>query len=157
MAPDLTRARAGRIELRGRNRSARGSHGQLDRPPGLRIDEEPGGPTLLGPPHAVVGDGVVHIHRMATEPQVPVVRKSNHDEIGGTQDKVRCGDNMVPRRGLHAAPVNSATKGGVYVIMSSETRRTMSTPVTSDEYNGMYDRTSGPKSRYKTFMYAICS
>src|SRR5207249_809110 len=132
MASHLAHAGAGFVELRGRNRSPCGSNGQLDRPPGLRVDEEPRGPALLRPAHAVVHDRVVHIHRLPAEPQVPSIRQPDHDEVGRSKDEVRRGDDVIPGRGLHAAPINSAANGGVYVIMSCETRRTMSTPVTSD-------------------------
>src|SRR2546427_61411 len=63
----------------------------------------------------------------------PVAHVKHLVQLGPEEAEVGRGNDVIPRRRLHAAPVNSAANGGVYVIMSSETRRTMSTPVTSDE------------------------
>src|SRR5436309_1876823 len=132
MAPDLASPGTERVELRRGDRPARRPDGQLNCPPSLHIDEEPGGAPLLGPPDPVIGDGVVDVHRLTAESQIPVVRQADHDEVRRTEDEMRRGHNMIPGRRFHAAPVNSAANGGAYDIMSSETRRTMSTPVTSD-------------------------
>src|SRR5207244_13565892 len=117
-------------------------HGQVDPQPGLGVHQRCRGLARLGPSHAVDVRRVVNVHRRPTQAKVPVLRKAEDQKIRGPQDEVGRGDNMVARRRLHAGPASCAAKGGVYDIMSSETRRIMSTPPPSDEENGKYDLTT---------------
>ena len=132
MPPNPARARSGIEELRRSNRLPRCPHGHFDGPSGLRVHEEGRGLTRLGPAHAVEEDRVIDVHRRAAQPQVPVHREAQHQEVRRAQDEVGRGDDVVPRVGLHAAPARAAAKGGTYDIMSSDTWRIISTPPTSD-------------------------
>src|SRR2546425_580610 len=146
-----------RQELRGGDRPAGRPHGHLDRSSGFRIHEERGRLARLSPAHPIDEHRVVDVHGGSPEAQIPVVREAEHEEVRGAEDEVRGRDYVIPRTRPHTAPASSAAKGGRYDIMSSETWRIIATPPTSLEYRGMYDRTRGPRSRYRTFMYAVCS